>query len=105
MVNIQNRNPDVEVLFEFNGTRKNPVVGGYSPSHLIKENYLAIGLHKYYEKEFVESNGTAKGTITFIVPEEYPGCLWVGKEIPFFEGERKTGKATVVKIYNKILEK
>ena len=49
MMNIQNRNPDVEVLFEFNGARKNSVADGYSPSHLVKENYLTIGLHKYYE--------------------------------------------------------
>lgn len=27
------RLPDVEVLFEFNGTRKNPAKDGYRPAH------------------------------------------------------------------------
>lgn len=28
-----NRTPDVEVVFEFNGTRKNPAKDGYRPAH------------------------------------------------------------------------
>lgn len=35
-----NRTPDVEVIFEFNGTRMNPAADGYRPAHLITDNYL-----------------------------------------------------------------
>lgn len=31
--------------------------------------------------ECVIPNTKIKGTITFITPEAYPNCLWVGKEI------------------------
>ena len=40
--------PDVEVIFEFNGRRKNPVVDGYRPAHLVVDNYLTTGIHHYY---------------------------------------------------------
>lgn len=39
--------PDVEVIFEFNGRRKNPVVDGYRPAHLVVDNYLTTGIHHY----------------------------------------------------------
>jgi len=35
-MNVFQREPDVRVLFEFNGERKNPVISGYRPNHLIK---------------------------------------------------------------------
>ena len=31
--NVMNRLPDVEVIFEFNGTRRNPASDGYWPAH------------------------------------------------------------------------
>ena len=34
-----NRTPDVEVIFEFNGTRTNPAADGYRPAHCIAGNY------------------------------------------------------------------
>lgn len=96
--------PDVEVLFEFNGTRKTPVADGYRPAHLVTENYLATGIHHYYEVDSVLPNGTAKGTITFITPKAYPHCLWIGKSINIQEGERIVGHATIMDIYNSVLE-
>ena len=96
--------PDVEVLFEFNGTRKTPVVDGYRPAHLVDENCLTTGIHHYYEVDSVLPNGTAKGTITFISPEAYPKCLWIGKKIRIQEGERIVGFATIIDIYNPILK-
>jgi len=96
--------PDVEVLFEFNGTRKTPVADGYRPAHLVSENYLTTGIHHYYEVDSVLPNGTAKGTITFISPEAYPNCLWSGKKINIQEGERIVGFATIIDIYNSVLE-
>lgn len=97
------RSPDVEVIFEFNGTRLNPANDGYRPAHLVTDNYLTTGIHHYYGVESVLPNGTAKGTITFITPEAYPHCLWLGKKISIQEGERVVGYATVTKIYNSLL--
>jgi len=97
---IFNRKPDVEVLFEFIGIRKHPAADGYRPHHLVTENYLTTGIHHYYDTKTVSPNGTAKGTITFLSPEAYPNCLWVGKRINIQEGERIVGYATVLKVLN-----
>ena len=82
------REPDVEVMFEFVGTRKNPAADGYRPMHLVTGDYLTTGVHHYYNVQTVAPNGTAKGTITFITPEAYPHCLWVGKRINIQEGAK-----------------
>ncbi len=98
-----NNLPDVEVLFEFNGTRKTSIFDGYRPAHLITDKYLTTGIHHYYDTNTVLPNGSAIGTITFITPEAYPACLWVGKRIRIQEGYKIVGYATVLKIFNSIL--
>lgn len=100
---IFEENPDVEVIFEFNGTRKNPAADGYRPAHLITGDYLTTGIHHYYGVSSVPTNGTAKGTITFLSPEAYPHCLWIGKKINIQEGARVVGYATITKIFNSLL--
>ena len=102
---ILNRPPDVEVLFEFNDTRKHPVADGYRPDHLIKEDYLTCGVHHYYNVNTVAPNGSAKGTIIFMDPTAYPHCLWIGKKINIQEGARVVGYAKVLKILNPLLAK
>lgn len=101
---IFERGPDVEVIFEFNGVRKNPAYEGYRPQHLVNDAYLTTGVHHYYEVNSVLPNGTAKGTITFLSPEAYPHCLWVGKRINIQEGARIVGYATVTHIFNPLLK-
>lgn len=98
-----NQLPDVEVIFEFNGTRKSPANDGYRPAHLITDNYLTTGIHHYYGVESVPPNGTVKGTITFLSPESYPHCLWIGKKISIQEGAHVVGYATITNIYNPLL--
>ena len=98
-----NRSPDVEVIFEFNETRRTPANDGYRPAHLVTDHYLTTGIHHYYGVESVPPNGTAKGTITFLSPESYPHCLWVGKKIRIQEGDRIVGYATITNIYNPLL--
>lgn len=105
METIFDRTPDVEVTFRFNGTRRTPVADGYRPAHRVREDYLTTGVHHYFGVDQVAPDGTARGTITFITPEAYPACLWVGKEIPIQEGERVVGVASVEKILNPILER
>ena len=98
-----NDTPDVEVFFEFNGTRKNPAINGYRPAHLVTDNYLTTGIHQYYNVKSVPPNGRAKGTITFLTPEAYPHCLWIGKKLSIQEGARIVGCATIITIYNPLL--
>ena len=98
-----NNTPDVEAIFEFNGTRKTAVANGYRPAHLVVDNYLTTGVHHYYTVDIVPPNGTAKGTITFLTPEAYPHCLWVGKKINIQEGARIIGHAIITEIYNPLL--
>lgn len=100
---IFDQEPDVEVLFEFIGTRKHPAADGYRPHHLMTGDYLTTGVHHYYDVKTVPPNGTAKGTITFISPEDYPKSLWVGKKINIQEGEHIVGYATILKVINPIL--
>ena len=95
---------DVEVVFEFNGIRTRPCFDGYRPAHLVKDDYLTTGTHHYYNVDEVPPNGTAKGTITFITPEAYPSCLWVGKRINIQEASTVVGYATITKILNPILD-
>ena len=103
IIPIVDRQPDVEVEFRFNGTRINPVVSGYRPDHLIKEGYLTSGVHKYFKEDIVMPDETVCGTITFMSPEAYPHCLWVGKEINIQEGARIVGCAVVKQIFNPLL--
>lgn len=101
--NVITRSPDVEVVFEFNGMRARPIYDGYRPVHLVTENYLTTGVHHYRGVESMPSNGIVQGTITFITPEAYPHCLWIGKRICIQDGGRIIGYATVTDIYNPLL--
>ena len=103
MRSVMDRAPDVEVIFEFNDTRLNPAADGYRPAHLITDDYLTTGIHHYYKMNSVPPNGTAKGTITFLTPEAYPHCLWIGKRINIQEGDCVVGYATITKIFNPLL--
>lgn len=80
-------------------------MNGYRPHHLVTENYLTTGVHHYYDTDSVPPDGTAKGTITFITPEAYPHSLWIGKRINIQEGDRIVGYATVLEIYNPVLQR
>ena len=94
---------DVEALFRFIDFRKNNVYQGYRPAHMVKEGYLTTGVHSYYNLD--NDLNELRGTITFISPEDYPACLWIGKEIGMYEGSKLIGYATILKIFNPILEK
>lgn len=100
-----NRFPDVEAIFEFNGTRKSPIKDGYRPAHLINDTYLATGIHHYNHTEWVQPNATVRGTITFLTPNAYTRSLWIGKKINIQEGERIVGHATIISIFNTDLAK
>ena len=105
METLFTREPDAEVIFRFNGTRRGPVADGYRPAHRIREDYLTTGVHCYLDAGEVAPDGEARGTITFITPEAYPHTLWVGKVLDIQEGERVVGTATVERVLNPVLER
>jgi len=99
--------PDIEAIITFlrpeEGGRKTPIYSGYRPAHLVKEDYLTTGVHKYYDRKCVLPGESVLGTIAFITPEAYPNCLWEGKILRIQEGGRVVGYAKIVKIFNNIL--
>lgn len=97
-------NPDVEAIFEFVGYRKENLYEGYRPAHLICDDSLTTGVHHYYNLEN-HMHEELRGTITFICPEDYPKCLWLGKKIDMYEGKNIVGYATITKIFHPILYK
>lgn len=102
MGNIYERTPDVEVVFEFNGTRTRKIYDGFRPLHMLN-NQLTSGLHHYFGTDEIEPDGSVSGTITFISPEDYPNCLSVGSVIAIYDLPNIIGHATVTKILNPIL--
>ncbi len=98
------RKPDVEAEITFlkteEGGRLRPAFSGYRPNHLITEDYLTSGIHEYIDKEEVCPGETVKATITFITPDVYPHCLWLGREISVQEGGRVVGYAKITRIMN-----
>ncbi|GBG09389.1 hypothetical protein PAT3040_04033 [Paenibacillus agaridevorans] len=98
---------DVEAKITFlkEGGRRNPASTGYRPNHLVTADYLTTGTHHYYDREIVQLGETVLGTISFITPENYPHCLWVGKIITIQEGSKVVGYADITKVFNQLLKK
>lgn len=93
---------DVEVLFHFIGERREKIYEGFRPAHMVKDGYLTTGVHTYYNIN--TDLDEIKGGITFLSPEDYPACLWIGKKIEMYEGKEMIGYATIIHIFNSILE-
>ena len=96
---------EVYFLTEDEGGRSTPAVLGYSPNHLVSDNYLTSGKHIYLEQDYVFPGHSAKTGIIFITPEYYPNCLSVGMTINIQEASRIVGYASVTKIHNEVLRK
>ena len=102
-VPLGEREPDVEVLFEFNGVRSRPTVSGYRPMHATPVGYLTSGEHRYYDTDSVPPMGSATGTITFLSPQAYTKALREGSKINIQEGSKTVGTATVLKVLNPMI--
>lgn len=98
---VPERPPDVEAFFSFNDVRKSPARDGYRPAHRLTDTCLTTGVHYYYDVGSVPPGASARGTITFLSPEAYPHCLWVGKRIPMQEGAHVVGYAVITRIDNR----
>jgi len=98
--------PDVEaeITLLAEGGRQTAVRAGYRPAHKICDDYLTTGVHGYIGCDEVLPGEMVRGTITFITPELYPHCLWVGRLIDIHEGSRVVGRARITRIMNALLE-
>jgi translation elongation factor EF-Tu-like GTPase len=100
------RTPDVEaeITLLAEGGRQTAAHSGYRPAHKVRDDYLTTGVHHYIGCDQVLPGQTVHGTITFITPEFYPNCLWVGRVIDIQEGGRVVGSARITRILNALLE-
>jgi len=100
------RTPDVEaeITLLAEGGRQTPAYSGYRPAHKVRDDYLTTGVHHYIGCDELLPGQTVRGTITFITPEIYPHCLWVGRVIDIQEGGRVVGRARITRIMNALLE-
>jgi elongation factor Tu len=103
------RGPDVEadiyLLPSSEGGRSAPAFSGYRPQHQIRADYQTSGTHQYAQRERLAPGESTRGTITFITPEAYPNSLRAGDVIDILEGSRLVGRATIVRVLNRLLER
>ncbi len=102
------REPDVEAIVTYlsteDGGRKSAMFEGFSPNHLIMDDYLTSSQHEFLDKEIVEPGDAVRANIWFLTPDIYPGTLWVGRKITVQEASHVIGSAEIIKIFNKVLE-
>ena len=99
---------DIKVLITNLRESKNPFKSGYRPAFDvgISEQYLTTGRIDFDDSEFfLGYNQRKEALVSFLTPDIYPRTLWVGRVLSFYEGNRKTGEAEVLKIYNQTLKK
>lgn len=98
-MSMVNRTPDFEADIELlpteDGGRRRPALSGYRPHLCLRDDDLTSGQQEYVGLDRVEPGGRAKAGVTLIAPERYAGALAVGMRLPFFEGRRVVGYATV----------
>ncbi len=102
MIPVTTGKPDIRARITL--TRERPAYSGYRPTHLIGD-YPTSGIHLYLGVDVLHCGETVEGEITLITPEAYPHSLEVGMRLIFREGERVTGYAEVVEIYNELLKR
>ena len=78
-------------------------MSGYHPGHKVCDDYIATGAYDYIGGGQLAPGETALCKITFITPEGYPLCLWVGRENDIQEGSRIIGRARITIIFNATL--
>lgn len=91
---------DIELLATVEGGRSRPSVSGYRPHHQLREGVLTRGSHEYVGVHEVPPGAIAKARVSLLSRELVDGSLVVGMRIPFSEGRRVVGYATVTSILN-----
>jgi len=89
---------DIELLATSDGGRRMPCGSGYRPHHVLRAGLVTSGAHEYIGVDTVAPGGMARARVTLLSPELFHGALVVGMTIPFCEGPRVVGHATVTRI-------
>lgn len=87
------------------GGRQGPARSGYRPHHRVRDDYLTTGIHQYIDQEWVQPGESARAYITFITPEAYPRCLWIGRVLYVQEGSKVVASARIVRVFNAVLDR
>lgn len=95
----------VTLLSTAEGGRQTPALSGYRPNHLVADEMLTSATHEYLDGDAIRPGASGQARITFIAPQAYPGCLWIGRVIRVQEGGKLIGYAKILDIRNKILER
>ena len=99
---------DIKALIINLRESKNSFKSGYRPAFDvgISEQYLTTGRINFGDPDFfLYYNQKKEASVSFIAPDIYPRTLWVGRILSFYEGNKKTGEAEVLEIYNQTLMK
>ena len=100
---------DLTVDFEFVGVtasgEQRTVRSGISPLYAVRDGYLTSARHEFLAGDSVSTGSTIRALVWLSSPEAYPSSLWVGRIVAVFEGYRRIGNATVVRILNPILDR
>lgn len=94
---------DVEAIIEKDGERKVHIYNGYRPYFELMKGQFTSG-QLSFDQECIKENESAIARVKFIFPEGYPNCLWIGRKVPISEGKIAVGYATIIKIYNEVLD-
>ena len=100
---IFNSQPDLKVLFQFNGKRRYTIADGFCADHLITDGKKIHGKHNYYCSLFISPNGRSNGTITFLKSEKHIPCLRKDDTFPIYDGDDIIGHALVLHVLNPAL--
>ena len=97
------RPPDAKVIFRL--TRDRPVQSGYRPAYDIRADYWTSTFHEFLDTDEVATGTEAPAHVWFLTPEVYPHTLWVGRVLTAAEGSKPVATATILEIFNRLLER
>lgn len=76
------------------------VLSGYRPLYAIAPDLWTSTYHEFIGVPHVDTGERARAQVWLLAPEQYPGTLWVGRELKVAEGSRDVGVATVVAVHH-----
>jgi translation elongation factor EF-Tu-like GTPase len=79
------------------------VFSGYRPLYAITTDICTSATHEFLDVPHVETGDRVRAHVWFLVPENYPGSLWVGRTLKVAEGARDVGVATVLAVHHPLL--
>lgn len=102
------RAPDVQVLFRLTpfseDGRKKMVRSGCRPIYVVRPDYWSSAHHEFVEASEVNTGEQARADVWLLTPEAYPASFWRGRIVLVTEGSIVVGVATVLDIFNPLLD-